>query len=263
MTRPVLQEWLARIAITLVIAAVLWQLLSGLPYKWRWEVAWNWRTQYLEGLLLTLKLSLGAMGLALVLGTLAALGRSARNIVARHCADLYVEIIRGTPLLVQIFLTWYVVFFAIGEATKNQPAYTVVHRFSQDRIVAGIVILGVFAGAYIAEVIRAGINAVDPGQREAGLAVGMTGTQVMRYIVFPQAFRRILPPLTGELIALIKDSSLLQIIGISELAKKAYELNSVSYKPFEAFLPMAVVYFCLTWPLSLVTRQLERRYGAQ
>ena len=128
-----------------------------------------------------------------------------------------------------------------------------------NRFVVGVLTLSLFSGAYISEIIRAGIESVGASQLESARAIGLTRAQTYRYVIFPQALRQTLPPLAGQFVSLIKDSSLLYIIGLSEFTWNAREVNSFTYSTLESYLPLAIGYLILTLPISLWTRSLERR----
>jgi polar amino acid transport system permease protein len=162
----------------------------------------------------------------------------------RHVGDLYVELIRGTPFLAQVTIAYFGIAPLLGLANK---------------FLIGTLALGVFAAAYMGEIFRAGIESVDRGQVEAARSLGLSRVQSLRHVVFPQAFRRMIPPLTGELIALTKESSLLFAIGVVEMMAVARQVGADTYKNFEAFLVVAAMYLTLTVPLSLLARRLERR----
>ena len=200
----------------------------------------------LIGLWITLKLSAWSLVFALVLGLIAGLGRVSSNPAARSLAATYVEIIRGTPLLVQIFIF----YFFIGTVLELSP------------LTAGVAALAVFTGAYVAEIVRAGIEAVPRGQMEAARSLGMSYVQAMRFVVLPQALRRTLPPLAGQFISLIKDSSLVSVIAITDLTKAGREIVSSTFTPFEVWFTVALMYLALTGSLSLLVRRLERRLAA-
>lgn len=241
-------RWTPRILSALlatgVIALVFWFSFYQLTYHWNFDAVWKYREKFLTGWLITIGLSVAALGLSTLLGTVTALARRTRFLPLRYFAAIYVELIRGTPLLVQILVFFYVVADAFGV---------------QNRYVAGIVILSVFAGAYISEIIRAGIEGVGQSQRESAKAIGLTTFQTYRYVVFPQALRQILPPLAGQFVSLIKDSSLLSIISINEFTLNAQQVNAYTYSTLESYLPLAVGYLILTLPLSLWTRHLEQK----
>jgi len=195
------------------------------------------------GLWLTLKLSALSLLFALVIGVVAGLGRVAHNPAARALAATYVETIRGTPLLVQIFIF----YFFVG-TVLDLSAFT-----------AGVAALAVFTGAYVAEIVRAGIEAVPKGQMEAARSLGLSYAQAMRHVVLPQAFRKALPPLAGQFINLIKDSSLVSVMALTDLTKAGREVVSSTFSPFEVWFTVAAMYLLLTGALSLWVRRLEGR----
>jgi polar amino acid transport system permease protein len=200
----------------------------------------------LVGLWITLKISAWSLIFALALGLLAGLGRVSPNPAAFNLATTYVEIVRGTPLLVQIFIF----YFFIGTVLELSP------------FTAGVAALAVFTGAYVAEIVRAGIEAVPRGQMEAARSLGMSYPQAMRHVILPQAFRKTLPPLAGQFINLIKDSSLVSIIAITDLSKSGREIVSSTFSPFEVWFTVALMYLVLTGSLSFLVRRLERRLAA-
>jgi polar amino acid transport system permease protein len=196
-----------------------------------------------EGLWLTLQISAVSLACALVLGLVTGLGRVAANPAARNLAATYVELIRGTPLLVQIFI----MYFFVGTVLDLSA------------FVAGVAALSVFTGAYVAEIMRAGIEAVPKGQMEAARSLGMTYVQAMRHVVLPQAIRKALPPLAGQFINLIKDSSLVSVMALTDLTKAGREVVSSTFAPFEVWFTVAALYLVLTGALSWLVRRLERR----
>ena len=196
-----------------------------------------------RGLLLTLEISAVSLLFSLALGLFAGLARVARNVAVRDLAAVYVECVRGTPLLVQIFI----VYFFIGTVLKLSA------------FAAGVVALSVFTGAYVAEIVRAGIQAVPRGQTEAAQSLGLSNAQTLRYIVIPQAIQRILPPLAGQSINLIKDSSLVSVMALTDLTKAGREVVSSSFSPFEVWFTVAAMYLLLTGALSWGVQRLERR----
>ncbi|WP_292999288.1 amino acid ABC transporter permease [Nevskia sp.] len=201
----------------------------------------------LVGLWLTLKISALSLVFALLLGLVFGLGRVSKNPAARDLAAFYVEVIRGTPLLVQIFI----VYFFIGTVLQLSA------------FAAGVVALAVFTGAYVAEIVRAGIEAVPKRQTEAAQSVGLSGAQTMMYVILPQATRRILPPLAGQSINLIKDSSLVSVMALTDLTKAGREVVSSTFSPFEVWFTVALMYLLLTGVLSVAVRRLEKRYASQ
>ena len=209
-----------------------------------WESVWQYRAVFWKGWLLTIVVSLLTLVLSTLIGILVALARRSRILPLRSIAILYVELIRGTPLLAQILFLFYVVANAIG---------------LQDRFVGGVLILSLFSGAYLAEIIRSGIDSIPATQLESARAIGLTPWQTYRFVIAPQALRQILPPLAGQFASLIKDSSLLSIIGIGEFTLAAQQVNSATYRTLESYLPLAIGYLLLTLPVSLLSKILERR----
>ncbi|WP_133010325.1 amino acid ABC transporter permease [Marinomonas flavescens] len=207
----------------------------------------GWRIgPILWGLIVTLKLSFVALIFAMIIGLCTGLARISDNPALRYFAITYVEIIRGTPLLVQIFIF----YFFIGTV------------LDLDRFTAGVAALSVFTGAYVAEIIRSGIQSIHPGQMEAARSVGMNYFQAMIHVILPQAFKRTLPPLAGQLINLIKDSSLVSVISITDLTKAGREVVSSTFAPFEVWFTVAIMYLVLTGGLSWVIQKLEKRLSA-
>ena len=239
-------------AVNSVLSFVLGALLlAGLcfavlrAFAWQWAGVWEYRAVFWDGWLATIWISLAALGLSVLFGLLAAIARRSPYPALRWLAAGYVEIIRGTPLLVQLLILFYVVADAIG---------------LQNRYAAGVIILSVFSGAYIAEMIRAGIESIPRTQLESARAIGLTRMQTYRHVIFPQAIRHVLPPLAGQAASIIKDSSLLSILGIGEFTLAAQQVNSATYSTLESYLPLAFGYLALTLPVSLLARLLERRF---
>jgi polar amino acid transport system permease protein len=214
----------------------------------------KWRIGILmEGLWLTLKVSIIAIVFGILIGLFVGIARISSNPALKWSAITYIEFIRGSPLLVQIFI-WY---FVLGTLINN-----ILVRKGIGQIPAlwfGVAALACFAGAYVAEMVRAGIQSIHFGQIEAAKSLGMTYVQSLRYIILPQALRRILPPLAGQFISLIKDSSLLGLIAIRELTKATREVITTSLQPFELWFVCAILYLVLTFSLSMFVQYLERR----
>ncbi|MFO1423145.1 MAG: amino acid ABC transporter permease [Candidatus Competibacteraceae bacterium] len=209
-------------------------------------VNFQWRVGPLtQGLWVTIWISFVSGFIGLAIGLITGLCRISKNPTLRGLAIIYIELIRGTPLLVQIFIF----YFFIG---------TVLNL---DRIVAGVGALALFVGAYTAEIIRAGIQSIAKGQTEAARSLGMNATQTMIYIVLPQAFKRVLPPLAGQFISLIKDSSLVSVIAITDLTKSGREIITSSFATFEIWFTVALLYLLVTAVLSQLLFWLERRFA--
>ena len=209
------------------------------------------------GLWITLKISVIATIAGVIIGVIGGLTRISANPALKWLTMLYVEIIRGSPLMVQI-LIWY---FVLGTVINDLLA-----AYGLGRLPAfwyGAASLACFAGAYVTEIVRAGIQSIHRGQTEAARSLGMSYAQSMRYIILPQALRRILPPLAGQFISLIKDSSLLGIIAIRELTKAAREIVTASLQPFEVYLLLGILYLVLTFSLSMAVQHMEKRMAIQ
>lgn len=211
----------------------------------QWEDIWTYKEVFWKGWKNTVFISLCSLGLSLIIGIITALLKRSGIPLAVILSKIYVELIRGTPLLVQILFFYYVVAHQIG---------------LENRFAAGIIILSIFHAAYIAEMIRTGIENVSETQLESARAIGLTTTQSYRFVIFPQAIRQVIPPLAGQFASIIKDSSLLSIIGINELTNSAQQVNSATYSTLESFLPLALGYLILTLPISLLSKRLEKRF---
>lgn len=214
----------------------------------------KWRTGILlQGLWLTLKVSVIAIVFGILIGLFTGLARIADNPAFKWSAITYIELIRGSPLLVQIFIWYFVLGTLINTLLVKQGLYQIPPLWF------GVAALACFTGAYVAEIVRAGIQSIHRGQMEASRSLGMTYAQSMRYVILPQALRRIIPPLAGQFISLIKDSSLLGIIAIRELTKATREVVTTSLQPFELWFVCALLYLALTFTLSMLLQYLERR----
>ncbi|WP_321312405.1 amino acid ABC transporter permease [Halarcobacter sp.] len=197
----------------------------------------------LNGLWITLKISFFAAILTFIIGVVVAFMKLSSYQFLKDIATVYITIVRGTPLLVQIFLFYFIV----------------ANIFELDRFVAGVLSLGIFFGAYMAEILRGAIQSIDKGQQEAASSLGITKFQAMRYIILPQAFKRALPTLVGEMIALVKDSSLVSVISITDLTKVGKEIVANTFSPFETWIVVALLYLTITSTLSFIGHRIEKR----
>lgn len=216
---------------------------------WDWTAITGNMDVLLYGAWLTIKISFISLIISLPIGIIFGLGRLSKNRVIRFIAGAYVEIMRGVPLLV--LLMW--IFFglsAVLDATLGIELNTYA---------ASIIGLSTFAGAFLAEIFRSGVQAVPKGQMEAARASGMTHTQAMIHVILPQAIRRILPPTASQFIMLIKDSSLISVIGGVDLMLKAKNIVASSFAALEIYTAVAVIYFIMTFALSLIIRYFEKR----
>jgi polar amino acid transport system permease protein len=195
------------------------------------------------GLWTTLWLSLVSGVVGLLLGLVTGLCRLSSNPTLRHLSTVYVELVRGTPLLVQIFIF----YFFIGTVLNLSREF------------AGVAALALFTGAYVAEIVRSGVQSIAKGQGEAARSLGLDAGQSMRYVILPQAFKRVLPPLAGQFISLVKDTSLVSVIAITELTKSGREAITTSFSTFEIWFCVAALYLVINLPLSYFASRLERR----
>jgi His/Glu/Gln/Arg/opine family amino acid ABC transporter permease subunit len=209
---------------------------------------------FLKGALNTLKITLGALSLGLVLGTLAGTSRISRNVFMRYAADTYIQVIRGTPMLLQIY------FFFFGLPQLFMVLFDV--RLPQDPLWLGMLALGINSGAYTAEIIRAGILSIDRGQMEAARCSGLTHQQAMISVILPQAFRRMIPPLCNELIVLLKDSSLVSVVGFGELMYTSKVLGAKYYTFVPFLFGAGVIYLTCTFTFAKILDYVERRLNA-
>ena len=202
---------------------------------------------YLEGLWITIEVALFASIIGIVIGTVIAFmklstRKNGSPTIFARIANVYIDIIRGTPVVVQLMLMWFV-FLA---SCKNG-------------ILVACVTFGINSGAYVAEIVRAGILAVDKGQTEAGRSLGLNQFQTMRYIIIPQAFKNVLPPLCNEFIVLIKETAIVGYVGLSDLTRVANQMTSKVYDAFTPLIGAAIVYFVIVKILTKLLTMLERR----
>jgi His/Glu/Gln/Arg/opine family amino acid ABC transporter permease subunit len=200
----------------------------------------------LNGLKITILLCLNAMVFGAIFGLIIGTMRTSKIKIISFIAWAYVYIVRGTPLLMQLFFAYYGLPILLGYSI---PAYT-----------TALVGLTIYAAAYMAEIVKAGIQAVDIGQKEAAKALGMTFMQEFRYIVFPQALKVIIPPSAGFFIALVKDSSLVSAIGFMEMTRSSKLVIARTFQPLTIYMAIAVIYFIICFGLSRLSRRLEGRY---
>ena len=193
----------------------------------------------------TIQITVLSTAIGFVIGLIVGVARISNLRLLRMLAEVYVEFFRGTPLLVQIFLF----YFALPVITGQRI----------DPFIAAISACGINSGAYVAEIFRAGIQSIDDGQMEAGRSLGMTWLQTMRYIIVPQAFKRVIPPLGNEFIAMLKDSSLVSVIGFEELTRRGQLIIAKTYGSFEIWMSVAVIYLVMTLTISRFVAYLERR----
>ncbi|MFH1491400.1 MAG: amino acid ABC transporter permease [Pseudomonadota bacterium] len=265
------------------LAYVVYRGKSELHYQWNWAAIFQYILRYdaesgkwvpnllLQGLFTTIRLSLWGTVLATVLGTAMGLCRVSRSLFKRLIGRTYVELIRNLPPLVLIFIF----YFFIGDQIMAYVGVDEMIKSATDRTLAfidfffappplfpaflsALVTLALFEGAYIAEIVRAGIQSIEKGQWEASWALGLTRWQQMRYIILPQAVQRTLPPMAGQFISTIKDSAIVSVISIQELTFQGMEIMSATYLTFEIWITVTALYLLLTLALSLGVERFER-----
>lgn len=242
---PPVKAALNYLAVAVLITAVFWFSLYQAGVRLNFDFVLEYRVRLVEGFILTLKISFFAMILSLTIGIPAALAAGSRILPLRYGADIYVKIIRGTPLLVQIYLFYYIIGTAWGVTNKT---------------LSGIIILSIFNGSYVAEIIRGSSASLDRDQLLAADAVGFTRAQKTRYVIVPQMVARTLPALTGQVASLIKDSSLLSVIAVIEITQTVREITATNYNFFGGYIFLGGLYLLLTLPLMLVSSYFERKF---
>ena len=203
----------------------------------------------LAGVKYTIGITVCGLALGLVLGIVAGLINTGKNRFLKAIAMGYIEAIRGTPLIVQVMFIYFGLPLAL--AVRVPP------------LAAGVVAIGINSGAYIAEIVRGAIVSIDAGQTEAARSTGLNRFQSMRYVILPQAFRRMIPPLGNQFIISLKDTSLLTVIGVAELTRRGQEVISINFRAFEVWLTVALIYLCMTLSLSWILRHVEIKLSSR
>lgn len=235
-----------------------------MAYNWNWNIflqpsatgEGSYLTWLLEGLQWTLALSLSAWVIALAIGSIVGVLRTAPKPWLSGIATAYVEIFRNIPLLVQLFI-WY---FVLPELlpTRAGEAFKQMHPLAQ-QFLAAMVCLGLFTAARVAEQVRAGINSLPRGQKNAGLAMGFTLPQVYRHVLLPMAYRIIVPPLTSEFLNIFKNSAVATTIGLIELSRQAQQLVDFTAQPYEAFIAVTLLYLLINVTVMFFMQRLEHK----
>lgn len=251
-------------------------------YRWNWSAIPQYFLRYdavagawvpgilLQGLLTTVRLSVWTSILATLIGIFLGLCRVSRSLFQRLLGVTFVGLIRNTPPLVLVFIFYYFLsdqilpLLSLDEVLNRQPPMIqdLVGRLAAppmriNGFLSAVVTLSVYEGAYIAEIVRAGIGAIDKGQWEASAALGFSRRQQMRHVVLPQAARRVLPPMAGQFISTIKDSAIVSVISVQELTFQGMELMAATYLTFEVWITITLLYFLLTFGCSLVAARIE------
>lgn len=214
---------------------------------------WEYKELLFKGAIVTIEMAFGAAIIGFILGTIAGIARLSKNPIIKGISGFYLTVIRGTPMLLQIIF----IYVAVPQIYSGITGSTI----SPNPIVAGIIGIGINSGAYVAEIVRAGIQSIDKGQMEAARSLGLSHTQAMRHIILPQAFYRVVPAFGNELIVLMKDTSLVSAIGARELMNSARILGAKHYQYAEFLIGAAIIYLILTFIISRLIAFLERRFG--
>jgi len=282
-------RWIDALLVLAVAGAIgyfVWRTNSVFKYRWNWNTVWpflfrldeqtgHWVPNLLvEGLLTTLRLAFWGILISGVIGTLMGLARTSKRLFLRLVGTSYVMLIRNIPPVVFVFVF---VFFiasqimptlAIGEHVRQMSPtaqWWIGLLFGSlkliDNFFLGLICLSVFSGAYVTEIVRAGLESVPRSQIEAGESLGMSRLDVLRDVVLPQAFRNVMPPMAGQFIQLIKDSSLVSLVSIQELTFMAQDVQVTTQRVFEVFVFVAAIYFVICFTLSQLFSGLERRYA--
>lgn len=217
-------------------------------------MVWKYAVLFKQGLVCTLSLSALTVIFGFILALILALCRLGRIRILKFLATAYVEVFRATPMLVQLFIIYYVVFAGI-----DLPRYMLFGYIRLERFLPGVVALSMNSGAYLSEIIRSGIQSIDGGQTEAARSLGLTQGQNMRYIILPQAIKNILPAIANEFVTIIKESSICYTIGVQEIMYAVNAVKGALSIITEPLLIATAMYFCLTYPTSKVIAYFERR----
>ena len=275
----------AILAVLFAFVGYIWMQIGGqLNYKWRWEIIPNYLFRFdeekgrwvanvlVQGLITTIRISIYAGILAIVFGTILGVARCAKSLTARMLARTYLEVLRNIPPVVVIFIF----FFFLSEqliAALNIEGWSRQIARQEDNgiwefffgdmlrfpsVISGVIVLALFESAFVGEIVRAGIESISRGQREAARSLGMSWLDEMRFIILPQAIKKVLPPLANQFISLVKDSSIISLISVQELTLKTVELVSSTRAIFEAWITTAILYFGLCFGLSMLFRRLEK-----
>ena len=269
-----------------LLGYLAWQTHSVFAYRWDWSSVWpyvlrfdaeqsRWVSNLLvEGLLTTLRLAVWGIVLAGIIGTVMGLCRTSKRLFVRLLGTSYVMLIRNIPPVVFVFVFVYFIAsqlmpkLAFGDTVSQwspTAQFWVNLLFGtprlMDNFMLGLICLSVFSGAYVTEIVRAGIESVPRAQIEAGKSLGLSPADVTRFVILPQAFRNVLPPMAGQFIQLIKDSSLVSLVSIQELTFMAQDVQVSTQRVFEVFVFIAAVYFVICFTLSRFFGMLERRHA--
>jgi len=217
----------------------------GTGFEFKFSVMWDSIPILLTGVKLTIFITAFGLVLGFLLGTTTGLMKISRNPLVRRLGGVYTESVRGTPLMVQVMFIYFGLPLALG--MRIPP------------MVAGITAIGINSGAYIAEIVRGTFQSIERGQTEAGRSIGLTHFQTLYYVIWPQAFKRMIPPLGNQFIISLKDTSLLVVVGVGELTRTGQEIIASNFRAFEVWLTVAIMYFFMTMCIAKVLNVIEKR----
>jgi polar amino acid transport system permease protein len=277
---------LAALVVT-ALAYFIWRTNAVLSYRWNWGTVWPWVARYdpqaggwlagpiLQGLATTIRLAVFGLVLATLIGLLFGVMRTSRRLLPRMIATSYVMLIRNIPPLVFVFVF---VFFITSQIMPSIGIAECARSLSPtaqwwlslffgpiariENFIVGLVCLAAFTGAYVTEIVRAGIESVPRSQIEAGESLGLTRLHIMRDVVLPQAMRNVVPPMANQFIQMIKDSSLVSVVSVQELTFVAQDIQTSALRVFEILLVVAGLYFVICWTLSMIFERFEHRASA-
>lgn len=281
-TRITLLDLIIGAIILAAVGYLFYRVKVGLTYNWKWQMVPQYLFRYdealqrwapgilMQGFLTTLRLSVWATILATIIGTVMGLLRASHGLLERLLSGTYVELIRNLPPLVLIFIFYFFVSDQIlpplgleewvrhsSADTKKVVAFLFAPPALLNSFISALITLSIFEGAYVTEIVRAGIQSIEKGQWEASSALGLAKWQQMAHVILPQAIRRIMPPLAGQFISTIKDSAIVSVISIQELTYQGMALMASTYLTFEVWITIAGMYLVLTLLCSLALEQVE------
>lgn len=278
-------DWLVLAVVLGFFGYIWWKIEGSLNYNWRWHLIPNYIFRYhtvreewfanvlMQGLIATIRISIYASVLAVILGTLLGIARCTKNLTVRMLARTYLEFLRNIPPVVVVFIFYFFLSEQLIQALNIESWARAIARSENKAVwefffgdmrrfpslISGVIVLALFESAFVGEIVRAGIQSVDKGQREGARSIGMNRYQEMRYIVLPQAITRVLPPMANQFITLIKDSAIISLISVQELTFKTVELVASTRLIFESWITTAAFYFVICFGLSMLFRKLEKR----
>ena len=218
-----------------------------------WEKAWEYRETLWQGWKTTIAISIAALGGSVIFGALFMLGQRSPLPVVRWSCRAFLEFVRDTPLLVHLLFGYFVIFAPLMSRTLSSYGW-------EDKLVIGVLLLSVFEGAYLGEILRGGLESIPQAQWDSARAVGFSSPQIYRHVIIPQTLRRVLPAIAGLFVSLIKDSSLLNVIGVMEYFYNTRNFISRSYAGLEGYVPLAFGYLILTLPIAWLSHRLEKHF---